>query len=234
MPLARNRESNAEKLNAYTVGSKNRFFNNRLQVNASGYLYNYNDFHAMHSQVIAPDTGLPDDGAQTQADAVMYGADIQTTAILSGKDTLNLSVSYLNTEFKDLVFDWYSEELEDTDWTGKEMTFSPNWTISGNYKHIFDLPDGSTVSARIEARYQTSFITSIIEEVGGVDYTGFRYQEAHVMADFSAAYSNPDGKWTLTGYVKNITNYAEKRSLIQQTLNISAPRTYGAVLSARF
>lgn len=231
LPMAKNRDTPAEQLKAYTIGSKNRFFENKLQLNASGYFYNYDDFHAMHGQIIAPDTGLPDEGAQTAGDAIMYGADIQTSAIITKHDTLNVSISYMKTEFKSLIFDWVSEYLEDEDWSGKEMTFSPHWSISTNYKHIFELPNGGTVSARIDANYRTPYIISIVEEIRGVDYTGLRYQEAHVMSNFSAGYTSPDGKWTLTGYVKNLTNYAEKRSLIDQTMSLSPPRTFGAILS---
>ena len=234
MPLAKNRESNAEQLKAYTVGSKNRFFGNKLQLNASAYYYNYDNFHAMHGQIIAPDTGLPDEGAQTEGDAVMYGADIQTNAMITSRDILNLSVSFMKTEFKELIFDWFSEELEDEDWSGREMTFSPRWTISSNYKHNFELPNGGIVTTRIDARYRTSYIISIVDFNRGVDFRGFAHQEAHLMGDLSAVYTNPDGKWSITGYVKNVTNYAEKRSLMGQSMSLSAPRNYGAVLTVSY
>jgi iron complex outermembrane receptor protein len=164
----------------------------------------------------------------------MYGADLQTNAMITSRDSLNLSVSFLKTEFKDLIFDWYSEELEDEDWSGREMTFSPRWSISGNYKHDFEFPNGGILTARIDARYKTSYIISIVDFNMGVDFRGFAHQEAHLMGDLSAIYTDPDGKWSITGYVKNVTNYAEKRSLMGQSMSLSAPRTYGAVLSVNY
>jgi hypothetical protein len=53
-------------------------------------------------------------------------------------------------------------------------------------------------------------------------------------------YSSPDGKWTLSGYVKNLKNYAEKKSYFSMgmggggSMMIGEPRTYGAVLSVRY
>lgn len=71
------------------------------------------------------------------------------------------------------------------------------------------------------------------------DLRGYRDQESFVKGDFSATYAHPTGTWNLTGYVKNLTNYAEKTSYIvmgggRGTMMIGSPRTYGGVLSVKF
>jgi hypothetical protein len=64
------------------------------------------------------------------------------------------------------------------------------------------------------------------------------YQEAHYMENASLAYNHPGGTWGVSAYCNNISNYAEKRSYMKAggngLLNISAPRTWGAVLSVKF
>jgi hypothetical protein len=58
------------------------------------------------------------------------------------------------------------------------------------------------------------------------------------MENANMAYNAPSGKWTLSAYVNNIENYAEKRTYMnaggQGMLDIGDPRTYGAVLSVKF
>ena len=56
------------------------------------------------------------------------------------------------------------------------------------------------------------------------------------MEDISAVYSHPDGKWGISGYAKNIFNYAEKRSYgpDHNQMAIGDPRTHGAFLSVRY
>jgi hypothetical protein len=58
------------------------------------------------------------------------------------------------------------------------------------------------------------------------------------MEDVNLVYNSPEGNMSLSAYVKNIGNYAEKRSLLNMAgtrlLSIGNPRTYGAVLSVKF
>jgi len=116
-----------EKLKAFSMGSKNRFLDNRLQVNASAYYYDYKNYKAF---VVATawqvegytpypdDTSLPfhqpmsdefsfDPNSSGWGNGRMMGADLQTSWIVTVKDMLNLSVSYEKSEWKDLTFDYY-------------------------------------------------------------------------------------------------------------------------------
>lgn len=246
-----------ETLHAYTVGAKSQLFGNKLQLNGSAYYYDYKNYLAMSQMtvwladsdddlVIDSDETADDSGASQQGDGRMMGFDISASAIISANDKLDLSVSYLNSEWTDLVFAWDYDytyelidgevvrtELIDDDFEGKSMVNSPPWTISVTYNHNFNLWNGGVLSARLETRYQSHYRMSWQDSNDPYDY-----QESFFKEDLSAIYANPDGKWTLTGYVKNITNYAAKKSFsgssTSYTLNISDPRTYGAILSVKF
>jgi hypothetical protein len=65
----------------------------------------------------------------------------------------------------------------------------------------------------------------------------YNYQEAFTNADLTGTYYNADGKWTFSVYVKNVRNYAEKRSYMGAPANemrVGTPRTLGGVLSVKF
>ena len=246
---------------SYSIGSKNRFLGNKLQVNAAGFYYDYTNriFQGMEMLFYAhfppqpgetpgeygsvdPVTGAtrsvqgpPDEGGRAPGKLRMYGLDLDNSIIITQNDKLNLSVSYLDSYVTNLVFDY--EFLTDKDYSNRIPTFSPKWTISLDYSHMFNLPNGGTLTARYDTRYQTEYRVEWKDQSMGLNYRGFRDQEAHHMDNISLVYANPDGKWTFTGYTKNLWNYAEKRfmnAMGQMTINIGAPRTYGGVLSVKF
>jgi iron complex outermembrane receptor protein len=141
-----------------------------------------------------------------------------------------------------MVFDFISEALEDLVYTGKPLTFTPEWTVNAAYEHSFNLPNGADLVARIDSRYQSSMFINFMETASAmtpqgpveVDLAGYNEQEAYTQTNCSLTYAHPDGKWTLGAYVKNIEDYAVKKNLMFARLMIGPPRTYGAVLSVRY
>lgn len=253
-----------EKLKAYTVGLKNRFLDNKLELNASGFFYDYKNYavgenikvytgddpeNAMSNELVS------DPNCTTWGDGTMFGFDLQTSTYITRKDYLNLSVSYLKTEWKELVFDyyydWYDPDggmggtsapwiphavdvypLEDLVLTGKSMTVAPEWTIGASYKHTFNLVSGSIIESQIDTVYKTGYYLTWKPADEPLNY-----QEAYYKIDLSATYIHQNGNWTFSTYVRNLMNYADKQGYFGTPINqmiIGNPRTYGAVLSVRF
>jgi iron complex outermembrane receptor protein len=251
------RTAQPEKLKAYTLGAKNRFFGNKLQLNAAAYYYDYRNYRAGGNDITVwlwdLDEDLVADGnerfrepyANGTGDGRMIGLDTSTSWIITQKDMLNLSLSYIDSSWTDLYLDYYytyslelidgelvEVPLVDDDYSGKPMMSTPPWNINLTYSHNFNLPNGGTLKASIFTKYKTSYDLSWRER----DYP-INYQENYHMEDVNLVYSHPDGKWSLSTYVKNIFNYAEKRMIMNmggmKGLSIGNPRTYGAVLSLR-
>lgn len=253
----RNVAYDPQRMIAYQAGFKSRLFENKMQFNASGYYYDYKNriFMAMEQTFINPGPpgpnnipgpfgpgklpGPPDQGGRAPGNMRMYGFDLQTTTILSSNDKLDLSVSYLDSLITKLFFDY--EFLPDKDYSDRIPTASPKWTVNLNYSHNFILTNGAVLTAKLDSRYQSHYIIEWKDASMGMVYAGYKDQEPHVMADFALVYASPDGKWTLSGYVKNIRNYAEKRFMNAMggippvpDITIGPPRTFGGVLSVKF
>jgi outer membrane receptor protein involved in Fe transport len=69
------------------------------------------------------------------------------------------------------------------------------------------------------------------------DPYGYGHQEPYYLWDVSASFNHSSGRWSLNAYVKNVTDYAVKRSYMGfaiYQLMIGDPRTYGATFSVKF
>ncbi len=251
-----------QKEKAYTIGSKNRFFDNHFQLNASAYYYDYKNriSQAMQFPTFNPMTGKycdpnaspgdpnfsvpcisrPDEGGRVPADLTIKGVDVQTTWIISNQDRLDLSISYLNSWIDKMIANYEFKDQpysQDYDFSNREPTFSPDWTINLVYAHNFLLPNGAALTARLDSRFQSEYQIDWWESRGGLDLSGYITQKAHHIDNATLVYNSPDGKWSLSAYVKNLMDYAEKRFLDTMggiNMNIGAPRTYGAILSVRY
>ena len=253
-----------EKLKAYSLGAKNRFFGNKLQINVSAYYYDYKNYRAGGNDVMAWLWDLDDDLYADQSNpqevwrepyangtgnGQMIGFDASTSWIITQKDRLNMSISYIQSEWSDLRMVYYypytlvyvedpTPHLETVpqlgaDYTGKHMMSTPPWNINLTYDHSFYLWNGGTIRAALATKYKTAFHLSWRDS----DYP-MNYQENYHMEDVNLVYNPPDGKWSFSVYMKNIFNYAEKRMIMNaggaKLLSIGNPRTYGAVLSVEF
>jgi len=319
----------AERLKALSLGSKNRFFNNRMQVNASAYYYQYNNYMAVtmigtvsdnyagaydptHTYAgVDPSSLTPipmndvsdlgnnqldyrdnngngrfDQGVDTlidglrqptgggpgsdgtagtangkvTGDAKVYGLDISTTTLVTESLKMDFSVSYLKKYFTHLVFPFDAVDsavwnMGDVDYSGKDMTFAPHFTVNLGLTYNILLGSSGTLSPSFETRYQSSYKMYFLDSILGTsrgreptdpivfwttDVSKSAKQEPYRVSNFSLVYASPSGNLTLTGYVKNIENYAVKRSIFKNSpdnvgeLTIGPPRTYGALLSVKF
>jgi iron complex outermembrane receptor protein len=300
-------ESRPEELDAYSLGAKSRWLDNRIQVNLSVYYYDYTNklcsgFKVMQDideltlggdyigisdeeargpnaaagtrsveaepdgQYPTMDTAEDLDGdglTDTNGDGVVddlftfeiseggnaqgYGAfnslgiDLQTTFILTSKDRLNVSVSYLDAEWEDLHFqyDWYmiwGDENGEEDYEGVMPVNSPKWSIAASYEHNFMLGALGTLTPRIDLQHKSKY--NLLWDSEYNDTTGVSKQEAYTTYDVSAAFNHSSGRWSLNAYVKNITDYAVKKSYMGMTgseeMRLGDPRTYGATFSINF
>lgn len=234
MPGSDTANEDPEKLKAYTLGAKNRFWENKLQLNIATYYYDYKNFAVTDSVETTIGDEIYRENASDLANGYMYGLDLETSAILTQKDTLNLSVSYIKSQWDELCFDY--DYADDVNYHGVPMAQTPPWTWNLTYSHNFLLSNGSLLKAGITSKYQTGYRMTWSD----IDLP-YSYQEGHHMENFNLSYNSPGGRWTVSGYVNNIFNYAEK-TMVQSaqkagsigTMSIGNPRTYAVSVSYRY
>ncbi|MBN1627684.1 MAG: TonB-dependent receptor [Deltaproteobacteria bacterium] len=237
-----------QKTTAYQAGSKSRFLDNKLQFNATAFYYDYSNFSV--GQGIDPVYVVIDGETITYngsgiGDAVIYGLDVSTDYVITSADRLNFSLSYLSAEVDQVLVTYTYQGIENTELappktipSGKKLNNSPEMSVVAGYQHRFDLVGGGKITPNISVRYTSEYFLEFeVNErniPAGMDPDKVNTEPATIMADASLNYSHGSGKWSLNGYVKNITNHAQKNGMMRGDMRLGPPRTYGAVLSVNF
>ena len=123
------------ELTAYTIGSKNRFFDNRLEINDEAYYYDYKDL------LIAAFSANPQAFGNSfyAANLVeIYGDELDIKFKATLHDQVNASIGYLHARaihfiVGDPAFNY----------GGFELPEAPDLTVTLGYTHTFDLPNGA-------------------------------------------------------------------------------------------
>lgn len=184
-----------EEITAYQVGTKNRFLDSRLQINAEFFHYDYEGYQVV---VVANDpTGFfpgvffPSVNAQQ---ATFSGGEIETNYLVSDNGQLNLSVSLLEAEHDEFVTSAF-------DHSGNDVQRAPSYTILAGYSHDFPLPNGGSLNGRISSMYLDGHYTQDSNLPGD-------WQEDYTNTSAYLTYRHPGDHWSVTGWVRNLEDEA--------------------------
>jgi iron complex outermembrane recepter protein len=237
-----------EKVLAYELGIRNRFFDQRLQLNVEAFHWDYKNQQQSH--LTFDDTGSINFLQSNAGDAKLNGANLDILAKVTMHDTVHAEVEYDHAKYTSFdytvpaaLFNPASTECRQTgtvpgpflplavvDCAGFALPHVPLWSGLLDYTHDFDLPNGADVRLGASARLQSwNWIA--------VDFVPAERAPSFHMLNADLGYIAPSRKWSVTAYVRNITNATEYTAGVESTTipglisaNISPPRTYGAQL----
>ncbi|MFT3907520.1 MAG: TonB-dependent receptor [Steroidobacteraceae bacterium] len=145
-----------------------------------------------------------------------------------------LSDAYV-TELANLLNDSFGAVV------GVQLQNAPKYSATLAYSHDFNMGEKGTFTPRIEGTFKDTFWT--VGELGVpgtptiseviADKHSLYWQPAYTKWDAYASWENADGKFDVTGYVKNIDNKVIVTAVGQAVL-LAAPRTFGVTVSAHF
>jgi iron complex outermembrane receptor protein len=206
-------------LTAYTMGAKNRFVDDRLQVNSEFFYYDYRGLFAS-----AYNTVLNSNQTFNAQKTEIYGDQLDVVFKPTAVDQLNVSVGYLHA--RNIRF-----QLPDgtANYDGYQLQYAPDWTVTAGYFHDFAGPRGF-FRAKAGTRYEDSFYADFSHTPGG-------RQQPYLKSDASLTYFSSTGGWTLGAWIKNIENVAVIAATAGgsnvpplesgATAFLEPPRTYG-------
>jgi iron complex outermembrane recepter protein len=230
----------AEHVRSYEVGSKNRFVDNRLQVNGALYYNNYPSFQN-NLTLYGPDNSqLP---AIVPVAAKFYGAELEAQAAVTQDDRVGLSFSYIHAQYtQNASFtDTFTNVTYGIATDGKSVPHAPKYQTNLNYDHYFHLPGGSTLVGSIDGHYQTAqaiaFDACLYNPVActseGLTYNQL-VQGSYILYDLVLGYNSPNERFSTTMYCRNCGDKTIKIFNESSYAELAPPRTVGITLSEKF
>ncbi|MFT3906084.1 MAG: TonB-dependent receptor [Steroidobacteraceae bacterium] len=211
-----------ESLLSYEVGTKNRFLDDRLQLNGAVFFYDYKDYQladiysfvgGLHAEFI-------------NANAQIKGAELEAQALLGHGTKLDAGVTYLDGKLTQDVTRTLSGVTTTVFRDGDTLSHSPKLALRVGLDHEFALTHGS-LTPRVAYRYTDKQYVNAVNNDANL-------QDAYTGSDASLTYKSEDGKWTVNAYCNNLSDKQVKTFLAGPTPQVSDPRTYGVVFNAKF
>lgn len=257
-----------EQLWAFTTGSKNTFFDDRVTLNLEYFFYNYRD----QQQVLVDGLSIRTDNA----DSEMMGVDLEYNLELLPGLRIDGFLSWLDTEFTDylgvdpvdvIVAANCRQEAQNldpnaqsappgctpTDYSGNELTRSPEWTFSIGGEYDIYLGRFGTLTPRVQYYWQDDTwyrpFNRTLDNSGsnapcpvpGLNGGSCRrdasgnstllnastaqdLQEAYHYTDVRLTWRSPSENWTAEAFVQNLEDEVVYQNVLVGTPLLQSPQ----------
>ena len=235
-----------ETIKAWTIGSKNRFFDNRLQLNLEGFYWKYRNQQLAHIGIDL--AGQSGNFTQNIGRSTIYGGDVETRFVVLPSLIVNAQVQYLHTKNDSFSYQVPATSppitgcaigpapgnaaLLQVNCAGKPALNAPRWTLNLGADKTFAIGDYKVV-ASVDTQFRAS------------RYVGFEYQNAEKQGqtwqtNLQLTFGPNNDRWSIEGFVRNLEN---NRYVVNAQYFLfgnglayltAPPRTYGVRGSVKF
>lgn len=220
-----------EFVDNFEVGLKSRFLENRLQLNISAFLADYQD---LQFQIF---TGLGNQ-AGNAGGATIQGIETEVQFAVDETWTLDGSFAYTDAEYDELIVNQATGE----DLAGNSLPRTPEFTFNAGVTGDWDLWDGSN----LRARASFSFTDEIFYEfVNGPESLA----DSYTNTDLRLFWTDKNDRFYVEGFVTNVFDTVQEGNILvgfglssgtgpndvgNQFITFNPPRQYGATLGYKF
>lgn len=237
-----------EYLDAFTIGSKNLFWDGRLQLNAELFYWDYEDQQISYFTV---SNGVLENLTDNVGAATSKGIDLDIQWAAAENTLITAKVQYLKAEYDDLHFvsspprdnidcpativgtvsDTDSTPLLDFDCSGNQAVFSPELTVLAGIQQTFPI-DNMNIIASLNSKW-------VDDQVSGFWNLEHEVIDSHTTTDLDITLEPQAGDWSISAYARNLEDERRVESTQASPLGMAmttygAPLTYGVRLSYNF
>ena len=230
-----------EYIDAFTIGSKNRFLDNTLQLNVEAFRWNYEDQQVTYFTTLDSASSFP----IANADATITGLDVDFIWAAGDNTTISGNAQILDSTYDrlELISDpgrgrfgcasaGVNAGVQSYDCSGNSLLYSPDFGADLSVNHILDLNNlnlSLTGSVSYRSEQETNFL--FLDETASDSYTTLNLD--------ASLYAGDDSSWVLSAFVRNVGDerYLMTTSVSNRGLSYgvySPPRTYGVRLRMDF
>jgi iron complex outermembrane receptor protein len=223
-------EYRPEGLAALELGVKTRLLDNRLQLAASTFAYDYKDLQVSTTVCRTNAQNVTSCGTLTEnaEKAKMKGLELEGKFLPTPNGVIDFALA-----LNDTAFGKYKPVNNPTvviDWSGKSLDRAPKTTARLGYVHTFELSDGAAIEAGAVARFNSGYLMSSY----GDDYATRYRQPSFRKYDAQVSWRSPDDMYSVQLFGKNLTDEITVENRVPSAVNVSEPRTFGVRLNAKF
>jgi iron complex outermembrane receptor protein len=235
---------NPEYVWSYEIGAKALLIGGRLRTAGSAFFMDYTD---LQQNVYGFEPGSFTPQTINAGESEIFGVELEAEGFVTEQFRLGLTATWLDAVFTKLrtadpIFPELGQPDPNTglnvrDLSGNRLSRAPKWqfTVSGEYS----APLTEDLVGVLRADYSTR---------GDHFFTLYNYdleeQESYGLLNLYAAIESSDGRWTLSGYLRNALDERYVLNRQHQTAGIAPvpmnravfgePRTYGMTLAYDF
>lgn len=221
---------NPEKVTAYELGFKSEWLDHRLRANAAVF---YNDYTDMQVEAIVHSAA--GSGQETLVrnvgNARTQGIELEATAILSPRLSVDAAMGYLSARYTDFFADLVGTGTA-VDNTHLRLRRAPRWT--GHIAPNYEAPLGGLgrMKAMVDVSYSSDYETDVTNDA-------FAHRPAATLVDASLSFISANDAWRLTLFGENLTD----RRFIANGIGAGGlfafnspnrPRVFGAKVEFRY
>ncbi|MET3762048.1 TonB-dependent receptor [Sphingomonas sp. UYEF23] len=224
-----------ENVYSWEIGTKNRFADRKLQLNADIFYQNYKGYQASQaSPVVSSGSGVFNIGS-----AKIYGAEAQFIALF-GAARLDLNGTYLHAQFDKNIgtvssTDPVTGAAVSRNVSGNDLPNAPRFALTGGLEYRFDFANGATLTPRVDGKYSTAYYYSVFNDAD-------TRQTAYATGNAQLTYAPAGGHLQISAFVRNFTDKAVFANATRNftaipsinTYQFQPPRTYGMRLSFKY
>ena len=240
-------EFSPETVEALTLGSRNRFADNKVQLNIEAYQWKYKD---QQTSYIGQDgCGVTTLLTRNVGNATIRGLSTDLTVKPTPLDTVRLAVEYNHSRYDDFSNSQFGigsyaaaggsrctptatgGGFFNIDCSGLPLPRTPRWSGSASAEHVFELGGAGDLRLTGDMVFASSRWLSI-------DYVPNGRDDAYQTYNAALEYRPASGNFSLTAFMNNITDtavytggssipFAAPNGFNYFAANILPPRTYG-------
>ena len=236
-----------EFLSAYSIGSKNRFLNNRLELNVEGFYWLYTNQQIPHG-------GTDTDGAyvfytDNAGSSTIKGGEMSLKYLVTPHTVFSIDSQYLGAVYNNFTYQTPAggtnappetgcpfSQTDATHYTvncaGKTALQAPKWTGNIAIQQSMDLNDYLLTGA-ISAHGQSSSVV-------GFEMVPAEVQNAYVEGNLSLTLAPSNARWSVVAFVNNFTDQRPYGSSYYNSVigtfaaSVGPPRTEGVRAAVKF
>ena len=216
----------AEYLTAFEAGIKSDLLDNRLRLNASVFLSDFEDLQVLTLLNRGPGS-TPLQVLDNASDAKVLGAEFDAVFYPTENLLLNLTASFLDSELQNF------QSAGGANLSGNRLAKTPSQSFTGLARYDHDLGDLGSVYVQGSLAYKSKIFFS-------PENNPLTSQGAYSLVNARLGYEAENGKWGAAVFANNLSNEA----YLFNSTNLSdfgivtqyygAPRSYGVELTVDF